>query len=261
MELAHHQRDLAAMIRGVVRQMLHQLRQTELCPANRKHSPQGFLCHGINEFRLFFLDFHPLLVHRRKVGKRVGAEKDIVTIPQVRQQYSAGEPFVPIRNPTPLAPNDVHQGVAHGMKAAPEITGKPLTAQRGNRLQNRVVRPAVVFEEELNIVLSHLALPMVSEIIPGRRYRLKSDMGSLLAPCVTGRLTAYSEACSGLMSQIASRVEKAQVALVFRWLTDEAFASSSGGRHVLAFSDLVGSQPQTFSSNYPPRYGVRFISL
>ena len=147
MELAHHQGDLATMIRGVVRQMLHQVRQTELCRANGKHSPQSFLGQRMNEFRLFLLDFHPLLVHRRKVGKRVGMENDIVSIPQVRQRYSAGGPFLPIRNPTPLATNDVRQGVSQGTKAASEITGKPLSAERGHRLKNRVVRPAVIFEQ------------------------------------------------------------------------------------------------------------------
>src|SRR6516225_3397232 len=36
-ELPHHHGDLTAMIRGVVDQMLHQVRQTELCCAKREH--------------------------------------------------------------------------------------------------------------------------------------------------------------------------------------------------------------------------------
>jgi hypothetical protein len=48
-ELPHHQPDLTAMVRGVVGQMLHQVRQTELCCTKRKHSPQSFFCHGMSE--------------------------------------------------------------------------------------------------------------------------------------------------------------------------------------------------------------------
>lgn len=61
-------RNLAAMIRRVIGQMLHQLCQTELCRANRKHLPQGFLCQGTYELRLFFLYF----LHFKRTAARLG---------------------------------------------------------------------------------------------------------------------------------------------------------------------------------------------
>src|SRR5208283_5710571 len=33
------------MVSGMVRQMLHEVRQTDLCCANRKHPSQGFVCY------------------------------------------------------------------------------------------------------------------------------------------------------------------------------------------------------------------------
>jgi len=41
-KLAHHEGDLTSMVNGMVRQMLHQVRQAELRGAKRKHSFQGF---------------------------------------------------------------------------------------------------------------------------------------------------------------------------------------------------------------------------
>src|SRR5712692_7089496 len=63
--------------------------------------------------------------------------------------------LLPIRKPTPLAADDVHQRVSHRTKAAAQITRKLLSAERGDRLQNPVVRPAVVFVEQLNVIFSH----------------------------------------------------------------------------------------------------------
>ena len=83
-ELPHHHGDLTAMIRGVVDQMLHQVRQTELCCAKREHFFQRFLCHGIYELRLLFLDFRPLQPYRCEVRKCVRTEEGIVSIPQIR---------------------------------------------------------------------------------------------------------------------------------------------------------------------------------
>src|ERR1700757_1700301 len=43
-KLPHHQRDLTPVVSGMVRQMLHEVRQTDLCCAKRKHPSQGFVC-------------------------------------------------------------------------------------------------------------------------------------------------------------------------------------------------------------------------
>ncbi len=58
-KLSHHQCDLTPMVSGMVRQMLHQVRQTDLCRAKRKHFFQGFVCQAIHELGLFFFDFRP----------------------------------------------------------------------------------------------------------------------------------------------------------------------------------------------------------
>jgi hypothetical protein len=59
-ELPHHQCDLTSMVGGMVRQMLHQVRQSDLCFAKRQHCFQGFGCYTIHELDLYFLDFRPL---------------------------------------------------------------------------------------------------------------------------------------------------------------------------------------------------------
>jgi hypothetical protein len=49
----------------------------------------------------------------------------------------------------------VHERVSHGTKAAAEIARELLSAERGGGFQNPVVRPTVVFVEELNVISSH----------------------------------------------------------------------------------------------------------
>ena len=59
-KLPHHQCDLTSMVSGMVCQMLHQVRQSDMRSAKREHFFQGFVCHAIHELDLFFLDFRPL---------------------------------------------------------------------------------------------------------------------------------------------------------------------------------------------------------
>jgi hypothetical protein len=63
--------------------------------------------------------------------------------------------LLPIRKPTPLAADDVHERVSHGTKAAAQIARELLIAELGGFLQDPVVRPAVVFVEQLNIIFTH----------------------------------------------------------------------------------------------------------
>jgi hypothetical protein len=63
--------------------------------------------------------------------------------------------LLPIRKPTPLAADNVHERVSHGTKPAAQIARELLNAERGDRLQNSVVRPPVVFVEQLNVIFSH----------------------------------------------------------------------------------------------------------
>ena len=58
-KLANHQCDLTSMVSGMVRQMLHQMRQSNLCCAKRKQFFQGFVGHAVHELGLLFLDFLP----------------------------------------------------------------------------------------------------------------------------------------------------------------------------------------------------------
>jgi len=61
----------------------------------------------------------------------------------------------PIRKPNPLATDDVYERVSHGTETSAQITGERLTAERGRRLQDPVVCPAVVFVEKLNVLSGH----------------------------------------------------------------------------------------------------------
>ena len=102
--------------------------------------------------------------------------------------------LLPIRKPTPLAADDVYQRVSRGTKAAAQITRKLLSAERGDRLQNPAVRPAVVFVEQLNVLFSHgwegVANAFVWGILPCPGRQAKPEMWAFLSH---RRLTAYSE--------------------------------------------------------------------
>ena len=63
---------------------------------------------------------------------------------------------LPIRKPNPLPADDVDQRVPHGTKATTHIARELLSVERGGCLQDSVVRPAVVFVEQLNIIFCHL---------------------------------------------------------------------------------------------------------
>src|SRR5437660_11965518 len=63
--------------------------------------------------------------------------------------------LLPIRKPTPLAADNVHERVSHGTKPAAQIARELLNAERGDRLQNSVVRPPVVVVEQLNVIFGH----------------------------------------------------------------------------------------------------------
>ena len=155
-KLPHHQSDLTTMVSGMVRQMLHQVRQAGLCCAKRKHFPQGFVRHAIHELGLFFFDFRLLSPHRGDVGKCIRMEQGLPPLSQICQEGGARGPLLPIRKPTPLAGDDVYERVSHGAKAAAQIARELLIAERGRRLQNPVVRPAVVFVEQLNFIAIHV---------------------------------------------------------------------------------------------------------
>ena len=53
--------------------------------------------------------------------------------------------LLPIRQPTPLSSDDVDERVSHGTKAAAWIARELIYSERRDRLQNPVIRPAVVF--------------------------------------------------------------------------------------------------------------------
>jgi len=63
--------------------------------------------------------------------------------------------LLPVRKPDPLTADDVDERVSHGTKAAAQIARELLSAELGDRLQNPVVRPAVVFVEQLNVIFGH----------------------------------------------------------------------------------------------------------
>jgi hypothetical protein len=58
-KLPHHQCDLTSMVSGMVRQMLHQVRQTDLCCAKRKHfSKDSFVTQLTNSTCSFSTSAH-----------------------------------------------------------------------------------------------------------------------------------------------------------------------------------------------------------
>src|SRR5262249_5887490 len=82
-------------------------------------------------------------------------EQGIASLLQIYLESGVVRWRLPIFKPAPLAGDDVHQRVAHGTKAAAQIARELLRAERGDSPQNPVVRPTVVFIEQLNVVFSH----------------------------------------------------------------------------------------------------------
>src|SRR6266853_1784858 len=75
--------------------------------------------------------------------------------PQICHEGGTRGWLLPNCKPTPLAANNVHQRVSHRTEAATQITRELLNAESGDRLQNPVVRPAVVLVEQLNVIFGH----------------------------------------------------------------------------------------------------------
>src|ERR1700704_2823813 len=63
------------MVSGMVRQMLHQVCQTDLCFANRKHPSQGFVCDPIHKLDLFSFDFTHLNCTAATSGNAFGGNR------------------------------------------------------------------------------------------------------------------------------------------------------------------------------------------
>jgi hypothetical protein len=94
-KLAHHERDLTTMVSGMVRQMLHEVCQTDLLCANRKLSVQGFCCYAIHEVDLISFDFRPLSLHRGDVRKVIRIVCAVVPVPKIQDECRAGGQFLP----------------------------------------------------------------------------------------------------------------------------------------------------------------------
>src|SRR6266853_859209 len=75
--------------------------------------------------------------------------------PQICHEGVTNGGLPPNFKPTPLHAVNVHQRVSHRTEAATQITRELLNAESGERLQNPVVRPPVVFVEQLNVIFGH----------------------------------------------------------------------------------------------------------
>jgi hypothetical protein len=96
-KLPHHQRNLTAMISGMVRHVLHQVREAEVCCANRKHLSQRFVCDAIHKLHLFSLDLGPRQLHRNDVRVCFRIEGNADSRPQIRDERGSESRLLPNR--------------------------------------------------------------------------------------------------------------------------------------------------------------------
>ena len=76
-ELPHCQRELTSMVGGVIREVLHQVHQFDLCSSKWKPFLQVVVGHAIYKLDLFSLDLYPLRLHAVGVGECVGMEYSV----------------------------------------------------------------------------------------------------------------------------------------------------------------------------------------
>src|SRR5258708_40028359 len=131
------------------------MRQVVCGARKRDHFFQVLMTPAIHDLGLFLFDFLPLQLPGGNFGKCLRIEQRVPPLFQIRQESGARGRLLPIRDPTPLAGDDMYERVSHGTKAAAEIARELLIAQCRERLQNPAVLPTVVLVEQLNVIFSH----------------------------------------------------------------------------------------------------------
>src|SRR5579862_7620648 len=154
-KLAHHKRDLAAMVGGVVGKMVHLVREGFFDQARGKHSGEKVVGDAIEECDLQLLDFSPLRLRGCEVGKSLRIEYSVALLSHVYEDTGVVRWSAPIGEPDPLGGEDVNEHAADGGKAASEVARELLGGEGGGRLQHAMVGPAVVLVELPDIVGGH----------------------------------------------------------------------------------------------------------
>src|SRR5215467_3468092 len=135
-KLAHHQRYLPAVIRGMIRHMLHQMGQAEQRVPGGKQFLQGFGGDAVYKIELLSLDIGPLPATDIEVGKCSGRKQSLAPGSQIRKERVVLRRRLPKGQPSPLARKYVKHGIPHGTEAAAQIAGELLKRERFERLKN-----------------------------------------------------------------------------------------------------------------------------
>ena len=68
-ELADHERDLSAVIGGMIGDVVHQVDELDMRLLEREHLLEGLIVLAVNEVREFFFDLHPFAEEGGEVGE------------------------------------------------------------------------------------------------------------------------------------------------------------------------------------------------
>jgi len=107
------------MVSGMVRQMLHEVRQTDLFCVDRKHPSQGFVRYAIHKLDLFSLDFRHFNCTAARSGNAFGLNRALC-VPVIFDEGGAGD-----GSSNTLASRStrhVHERVSHRTEAAAQIS-------------------------------------------------------------------------------------------------------------------------------------------
>jgi hypothetical protein len=143
--------DVTSMISGVVRQMLHQVHRSDQCCAKRKHLPQGFVVTRFKNSACSLSTSAHFNCSAATLGNASGLNR---TSPRFLKSAKKAELWAGSFQYA----NQIHSPLIMctsvsrtERKLTPKVARELLSAEIGCHLQNPVVRPAIVFLEQLNV--------------------------------------------------------------------------------------------------------------
>src|SRR5262249_8232200 len=110
---------------------------------------------SLHKLDLLPLDFFPFVPHRGGSLKQVAVEYRISSQFQFTHELHVQRLRFPELQPDPFARNDVKERIPNRSKASAKIACELRLSERGRRVKDPPVRPAVILIQKLNVGFRH----------------------------------------------------------------------------------------------------------